>query len=76
MERSIKQWSACDPQKMAQTLSGAAIFYALLDAKRDILALHHLAMRVASLNPEAGEIGAGMLADLVEHARRVVKEPP
>lgn len=75
MERSIKQWLACDAQKMAQTLSRAALFYALQDAKNDLIALHRLAMRVASLNPEAGEIGAGMLADLVEHARRVVKEP-
>lgn len=31
--------------------------------------LHDLAQRVARLNPAAGEIGAGMLADLVERAQ-------
>ena len=70
MERGIKQWSARDPQKMAQTLSGAAVYYALQDAKRDILALHRLAMRVASLNPEAGEICKPWAAHAAIHAAK------
>jgi hypothetical protein len=36
--------------------------------------LQALAHRVAELNPNAGVIGAGMLASLVEDARRLVGE--
>jgi hypothetical protein len=34
--------------------------------------LEQLAQRVANLNPAAGEIGAGMLASLVEDAQRAI----
>ncbi|WP_186121066.1 hypothetical protein [Burkholderia gladioli] len=38
LERSIEQWRKCDPDLMSRQ-SQAAIFYALKDAKHDILAL-------------------------------------
>lgn len=36
--------------------------------------LHALALRIARLNRDAGEIGAGMLASLVDEARRLADE--
>lgn len=38
MERKITQWANCSPDAMSR-MSQAAIFYALDDAKRDILKL-------------------------------------
>lgn len=50
--------------------------YAMCEANARLIAtspeLLELANRVASLNPDAGEIGPGMLAQLVSDARRIV----
>lgn len=73
MKRKINQWVNCSPEAMAFTLSPAAIMYAIQDARDDIMELHRLTLRVANLNPDAGDIGAGMLADLVATARRIIE---
>lgn len=51
--------------------SARADFRAVATPER-VLELVHLAERVARLNPDAGEIGAGMLASLVADARRAL----
>lgn len=39
LQRSRDQWEKCDPETMSR-MSAAAIFHALNDAKRDVLAMH------------------------------------
>lgn len=75
MIRKIEQWRNCDPEFMAGQLGTVAIGFALQAAKSDIIELYALVERVARLNPDAGEIGPGMLASLVEQACRITGEP-
>ena len=72
MKRTIEQWRNCIPEYMAFDMSDAAKMYAIDDAKQDILQLYKLAERVANLNKDAVEIGAGMLNSLVDEARRII----
>lgn len=71
MERSLETWDKADALAMAQQ-SEAARMWAFADAKTDIADLGRIVKRVAELNRDAGEIGAGMLASLVDEARRLV----
>lgn len=52
--RTIDQWQNCDPRAMAG-MSEAAIIWALMDAKADILAL---ASRIRSLEAAPQPVGA------------------
>lgn len=47
----------------------------LWDDRERVAAALRLVQRVARLNPEAGTIGAGMLAQLVADARSIVGAP-
>lgn len=41
MNRTIEQWTNCDPMVMAAKQSWAARFFTFADAKHDILILHN-----------------------------------
>lgn len=72
MNRTIQQWQGMVPEIVAYEASEAHIMYALADAQEDIIQLYKLAARIARLNKDAGEIGAGMLASLVDEANRII----
>jgi 4-hydroxy-L-threonine phosphate dehydrogenase PdxA len=59
------------PDPETASLNERCAYYAELH--RLATDLDRLARKVANLNPHAGEIGAGMLAQLVEDARRITK---
>lgn len=47
LNRSIERWKGCDPAYMATEQSPAAITYAFIDAKHDILALAEVLRQIA-----------------------------
>jgi len=58
--RELRQWEVCDPQRMVE-MSPAAIEYALIDAKVDIMALCKLIERIKALAEDG--MCHGLLAD-------------
>ncbi len=51
----------------------ADAFNTIIDAKEDIHEMARLIQRVANLNPDNPEIGAGMLKQLVADARKIIE---
>ncbi|MDN7413452.1 hypothetical protein QZM42_33545 [Burkholderia vietnamiensis] len=66
LARSIEQWRRCDPDLMSKQ-SQAAIFYALKDAKHDILAL-------ADAHPGQPEPRAEVMEAEISAAARVLSD--
>ena len=69
MRRTVQSYAGCIPSAVASG-SAAQMQFFVADAKADIAVLADIVQRVARLNPDAGEIGAGMLASLVADAKR------
>ena len=72
MNKTSKQWAAFSPEAVIRDASTSHQFHLLKDAKEDIAQLSALVERVARLNPNAGEIGAGMLANLILDAQEIL----
>jgi hypothetical protein len=58
--RTVRQWEVCDPDRMME-MSDAAIRWALIDAKVDIMSLAVKLMKVQELATDG--ICHGLLAD-------------
>jgi len=66
-----------DAVEVAETEYAIRVLLADVDRTRtELLAAYLALIRVARLNPEAGEIGAGMLRTIVAEARAIVGENP
>ncbi|VVD75166.1 hypothetical protein [Pandoraea commovens] len=61
LQRTREQWEKCDPEAMCH-MSQAAIFHALTDAKRDVIALHDAL--AAAPTPAAQSAGQEAVAGL------------
>lgn len=75
LERKISQYQYMRPVSVAGGSDGQVLF-AITDMRRDILTMAQFIERVARLNPDAGEIGPGMLAQLVHDARELIDYTP
>lgn len=71
MKRTLQSYAHIKPSAIANG-SPAQTLYFVTDAQLDILALASIVTRVSELNPDAGEIGPGMLVQLVTDAKRIL----
>lgn len=75
LERTLEQYRNGKPEIIVEG-SKAQCFYALQDARKDVLTMAAFIERIARLNPDVGEIGPGMLASLVDDARQLIGYKP
>lgn len=75
MKRKIEQWRNCEPAAMANQ-SQAALTYAFIDAKADILALHEAIddIRRVMERHERGEANANFVVGWVRGVLKRIEE--
>lgn len=71
MIRSPQSYASCKPSAVSGG-SPAQMAYFVEDACKDIATLASVVGKLATLNADAGEIGAGMLKQLVTDARKAL----